>query len=236
VSKPHIKGKIMSPQAGWILQSEIAPRLGSAIPRSVLCVGTENHRELVQDGITMAAKMIDRVEQQGKMGKVSPGNIAYYTLQHLKSGRRATGSSAVCIHGSMTQLNGCAEVHSLSEVVSQAEGGDDIHELNDVISNTAEDPSMSAARKMDWDVFCKNLNRAELTLIKCLVQGLSIKEAAKQARVHYATMQGYRKKLGVKLLEFMGADILKEIAQVPTWRIGLDCEREQLACRAERRH
>lgn len=225
----------MSPQAGWILQSEIAPRLAGVIPRSVLCVGAEDHSELVQDGITMAAKLIDRVEQQGKLGKVTPGNIAYYTLQHLKSGRRATGSSAVCIHGTITQLNGRSEVHSLSEVVSQTEGGDDIHELHDVVSSTVEDPGAQAARRMDWAVFCQSLNRAELLLIQCLVNGLSVKEAAKQARVHYATMQIYRKKLAAKLLEFMGADILQEIAQVPAWRIGLDCERELMACRAERR-
>ena len=70
----------MSPQAGWILQEEIAPRLGSAVPRSVLCIGAEDHQELVQDAITMAAKMIDRVEQQGKTRK---SHSLKYQLLHL---------------------------------------------------------------------------------------------------------------------------------------------------------
>ena len=61
----------MSPQAGFVLKDEIYPRLCSAIPRSVLCVGQEDPQELIQDGITMAAKMIDRVEAQGKLGKVT---------------------------------------------------------------------------------------------------------------------------------------------------------------------
>ena len=56
----------MSPQAGFVLKDEIYPRLCSAVPRSVLCVGQEDPQELIQDGITMAAKMIDRVERQGK--------------------------------------------------------------------------------------------------------------------------------------------------------------------------
>lgn len=226
----------MSPRASWILQSEIVPRLGAVIPRSVLCVGAEDRSELVQDGITMAAQMIDRVERQGKLGQVKGSNIAYYTLQHLKSGRRSMGSSAVDVHGSMTHLNGQCEVHSFSEVVSQSEGGDEIHELHDVISTATEDPAMEAARRIDWAAFCENLDRAELMLIQCLVNGQGIKEAAKQAKVHYATMQIYRKKLAAKLLEFMGADILQDIAKSPSWRIGLDCERELLACKSERRH
>lgn len=28
----------------------------------------------------MAAKMVDRLEQQGRLDTVTPGNIAYYTL------------------------------------------------------------------------------------------------------------------------------------------------------------
>ena len=122
----------MSPQAGWILQEEIAPRIAGAVPRSILCVGAEDSQELVQDGITMAAKMVDRLEQQGKLDKVTPGNIAYYTLQHLKSGRRAGGSSTVDVMASHTQLNGSTVLHSLNEVGSSDECGFEIFELQDV--------------------------------------------------------------------------------------------------------
>ena len=224
----------MSPQAGWILQEEISPRIAASVPRSILCVGAEDHQELVQDGICMAAKMIDRVEQQGKLGRVGPSNIAYYCLQHLKSGRRAAGSSSVCVYGSMTQLNGCAQIHSFNEVVSQSET-EEIHELQDVISTDHEDPGTIAARNLDWQTFLATLTEAEHILVDCLVNGLGVKEAAVRARVCYWTMNNYRKKLAVKLLEFMGADILREIAQIPHWRIGLDCERELMACRADRR-
>jgi hypothetical protein len=72
-------------------------------------------------------------------------------------------------------------------------------------------------------------------LIECFINGLGIGEAAEKGKVSYWTMLDYRRKIGLKLLEFMGADILKDIALTPTWRIGLDCERELLACRAERR-
>ena len=226
----------MSPQAGWILNDQIVPRLCSAIPRSVLCVGQEDPQELVQDGITMAAKMIDRVEAQGKLGKVTASNIAYYTIQHLKSGRRAGGSSTVDIMASATQLNGSAKLHSLNEVVSQSEAGDEIFELQDVISNDHEDPGTVAARKLDWDTFLAGLSSIELLVVECLSTGKTFREAGRSAGVSDSTMQNYRKKIALKLLEFMGVDILKDIALIPGWRIGLNCERELMACRADRRN
>jgi hypothetical protein len=63
------------------------PRLKSAIPRSVKCVGAEDPEELVTDATVMAAQMMDRNESKGKT--VTPGNIACYTIQHLKSARQS---------------------------------------------------------------------------------------------------------------------------------------------------
>ena len=39
----------MSPQAGSVLQTQVVPRLRSAIPNAVHGVGAEDHNELVQD-------------------------------------------------------------------------------------------------------------------------------------------------------------------------------------------
>ena len=226
----------MSPQAGWILQEEIAPRLGGAVPRSVLCVGQEDSEELVADSICMAAKMVERLEQQGKLGKVTASNIAYYTIQHLKSGRRAGGSSTVDIMASATQLNGSAKLHSLNEVVSESDCGFEIFELQDVISNDHEDPSTQACRKIDWDAFMAGLSYVEMMVVEFLSAGKSLREAGKKAGLSDSSMQNYRKKVAVKLLEAMGVDILRDIALTPGWRIGLDCEREMMACRADRRN
>jgi hypothetical protein len=234
----HLSQKeiIMSPQAAWLLQEEIVPRLSGTVPYTVLCVGSEDHQELVQDGITMASRMLVRVERQGKLGKVSASNISYYTIQHLKSGRRANGTSSVDVMGTATQLNGSTRLHSLSEVVAQSEAGDEMLELHDVISQDQDDPSVEAARRLDWSNFIVSLNRMERLLVDCLVKGLGLREAAKIAHVSYWTMRNYRDKIAQKIIGFMGIDILKDIASIPGWRIGLDCERELMACRADRRH
>ena len=81
----------MSPQAGYILQDQVVPCLRSAIPNVCHCVGSEDAQELIQDSIALAARLMHNVEAQGKT--VNPGNIAYYTIQHIKSGRRSTGRS-----------------------------------------------------------------------------------------------------------------------------------------------
>lgn len=83
----------MRPSAGTLLVDEIAPRLRAAIPSSVRPVGAEDAEELVQDAITIAAQMLHRVELSGK--KFTPGNIAYYAILHMRSGRRSQGSSRV---------------------------------------------------------------------------------------------------------------------------------------------
>jgi len=225
----------MSPQAGFVLQDQVVPRLRSAIPRTVNCVGSEDHAELIQDATCMAARMIDRVEGQGKLGTITASNISYYTIQHCKSGRRANGTSSVDIMGSSTQLNGTSRLHSLNEVVAEDEAGCEVFELQDVLSNDNEDPAAVAGRKLDWDRFLDQLSHIEQLVIEFLSAGKTLRDVARQVGVSDSAMQGYRRKIAVKVLEFMGAEILDDITHEPGWRINLDCTRAAQACRYERR-
>ncbi len=103
----------MSPKAGWILQEEVVPRLKASIPRNVNQVGAEDPEELIQDAIVMAAKLMHTVESQGKT--VTAGNLAYYTILHMKSGRhsyaldlirwRFASTNTVWISNSSSDLN-----------------------------------------------------------------------------------------------------------------------------------
>jgi hypothetical protein len=105
----------MSPQAGWLLVNEIVPRLKSSISTSVRPVGCEDLEELVQDGTAIAATMLHSAETQGK--QVSHGNIAYYAVQTLKSGRRSTGAHKADPLHAAAQLSGRSRMHSLGEPV-----------------------------------------------------------------------------------------------------------------------
>src|ERR1017187_4152947 len=143
----------MSPHAGFLLQDQIVPRLISAIPHAVSFIGSEDAQELVQDGTLIAAKMIHNAEQAGKkvvrnpgagrrsarrIRTISAGNVAFYTIQKLKCGRRSSGSRTVDVYGSGTQINGTTRLTSLDEA-GPVTGLDDVGEplvLHDVLKMT----------------------------------------------------------------------------------------------------
>ena len=226
----------MSPEAGFVLQDQVIPRLRSAIPNVVHCVGAECHNELIQDSIAMACSMMAAVEKAGK--KVTPGNIAYYCIQKIKCGRRSTGSSTVDVYGSGTQINGTTRLTSLDEAapVSSAEDVGEPLALHDVLSRDEEDPATKAARKMDWDSFLAGLSARDQAIINCLAEGKPLASLARRRHLNTSTLRYHRERLAVKIQEYMGADILVQIRRKPNWKDSLDASRERLACRDQRRH
>src|ERR1035441_9984821 len=160
----------MSPQAGFLLQTEVLPRLKSVMPQAVSFIGSEDAHELIADGTLIAAQMIHNAEKAGKqvvrnpgagrrgarkIRTISAGNVAFYTIQRLKCGRRSTGSSTVDVYGSGTQIIGTTRLTSLDEAAPMTGvdvvGGPLV--LHDVLSRDQEDPATKAARKMDWQTF-----------------------------------------------------------------------------------
>ena len=174
----------MSPQAGWILQEEIVPRLRSAIPRSVNYVGSEDTEELVQDATCMAAKLMHHVEQQGKT--VTPGNIAYYTILHMKSGRRSNGSSVVDVMAPGTQLNGSARLNSLDEPVADQTSGEGFT-FNDVLASDQEDPATIAGRNLDWQSLLTRLSAREKAVVTYLLEGKTVSDLS---LIHISPLAG----------------------------------------------
>ena len=225
----------MSPQAGYILKDQITPRIAAVVPRSIQPVGAEDHQELIADGICMAAKMVQRLEDQGKLNNGAGAcNVAYYTLQHLKSGRRACGSSSVDIMGSQTQLNGQSELHSLQEVVTETECGD-VLELHDTLSTASDDPSTIAARHLDWQLVLAGLSKLELRMVQALADGLTLRQVGRACKVTLVRVQELQHRLAQKVVEVMGLDVLATVAIRPQWKINLLTMTEQLACKGDRK-
>jgi hypothetical protein len=224
----------MSPQAGYVLQEEVVPRLRGAIPHTVRCVGAEDPEELIQDGTAIAAKMLHNAEAAGK--KVTPGNIAYYTIQHLKSGRRSTRSTVVDVLGTGTQLNGTARLTSFEEVAAMdVETGGEIFLFHDVLASDQEDPSMAVARKMDWETFFAGLSEPERALLSFVAEGGTFRHAAGQLHLSKLMIQTAKGHLASALLQFMGVDILSEVQRKPEWRNNICATRERCACREDRK-
>jgi hypothetical protein len=225
----------MSPEAGWLLVDQIVPRLKAVIPRSVLCIGAEDHEELVQDATCLAARILHHGEQRGK--RVPHSSAAYYALQHCKSGRRSVGHSHCDVHGSRTQLIGRSRLESMEEVVAaNEETGGEIYTLSDVLSNDADDPSMAVARKLDWEEFCADLPAREKAVVEFLMEGQSGSAIARKLKTTDSRLQTIKRHLAKAIVQFMGPEIWQEIQKSPAWMNSLNAARQRLACKHARSH
>jgi len=121
-------------------------------------------------------------------------------------------------------------------VASNEECGGEIWELHDVLSRDEEDPGTKAARKMDWSEFASALTERERAVINCIVEGRSLRDAAKSFRVCDSTMQGDKRNLAVKIQTFFGSDILIEVRRPPRWKDDVMTAREKLTCKHLRAH
>jgi hypothetical protein len=129
-------------------------------------------------------------------------------------------------------LNG--DPDSFEVAVKEDECGGEPMLLADVFTNDNEDPATQAARKLDWELFVATLNDRLRCILEVITEGGCLKEVAVKFKVSTSTINNNKQQLAVALREFFGADILKDILQLPRWRDNLQASREHLACRAER--
>ena len=228
------KGKPnMSPQAGVVLVQEIAPRLRSAIPQCVRKVGAEDDEELLQDGLTMAAQMLDNLEMRGK--QVTPGNVAYYCLLHLKSGRRSYSGGRTDVMGSATQLDHSSMMLSFEEEVGYDPELDEAIRLGDMLTCSGDDPSMAGARNLDWEGFIETHDYRYGVIVSGMAQGKTAKAMARDCGESYNCVRSLKERLADDLRGFMGDDAIADALRVPGWKGNILVDKEKMACRADRR-
>ena len=223
----------MTAQAGCLLVDEIAPRPRTLVPKSVKPVGGEDAEELLQDAITIAAQMLHRVEEQGKT--VTPGNIAFYTILHLKSGRRSQGSSRVDTMAAGTQLDGRSSVLSFEEEVGWDPELDAPITLGELLASDHEDPSMEAARNLDWELFIATHDYRYGIMIQGTAEGQSLKATAERSEHLYASLYGLKERMAEDVRAYLGDDAVADSLQGPRWKACIKRDREKTACRADRR-
>ena len=224
----------MSSHADKMLTDEIVPRLRTMIPHKVSFVGAEDAEELLQDATLMAARLLARARANGK--QVTPGNIAFYTMLHLRSGRRSHSASRSDAMGSRTQIVGHSRVTSMEAPVASDEASpEEPLTLGDVLASDAEDPSETAARNLDWEALIDTLDEKALAVLHCMADEVRLQELATRHGVCRTTVQGWRNQLTELVRTFMGADVLHMIQRTPQWRENLTAMREQMACRMDRR-
>ncbi len=189
---------------------------------------------MLQDATLMAARLLASARAKGK--QVTPGNIAYYTMLHIRSGRRSHSASASDAMGTRTQIVGNSRVSSMeAPVASDDASPEDPLTLGDVLASDAEDPSETAARNLDWRALLATLDERTLAVLHSMADEVRLQEVATRHGVCRTTVQGWRNQLTELVRTFMGADVLRLIQRTPRWRENLFALREQMACRLDRR-
>jgi len=71
-------------------------------------------------------------------------------------------------------------------------------------------------------------------VVVLVAEGKTLRQVARHLGVSDSSMQTSKRRLGVKILEFMGADIMAEVRRRPQWWNSLEATREKQACRVQR--
>ncbi len=169
--------------------------------------------ELVQDGTAIAAKMLHSAEAQGK--QVSAGNIAYYAVQHLKSGRRSTGCHKTDPLHAAAQLSGRSRIHSLDEAVSGEEGSEEALTLGEMLAGRADDPAVDAGRRLDWAQLVAQLDRVTRAILVAFANGQELTLLVPGLGRSRSTLQTHKQRLARLIRESLGADILRQVQELP---------------------
>src|ERR1039458_3910881 len=166
----------MSTHAGDVLCTEVVPGIHAAIPYTAKPIGAEDASELIQETIAHAAALLHRAEAAGK--EVAASTVAYFAVKLIRSDRQSTGSSATDVMHPGTQLAGRARVVSFDEPLGIDEAGESIA-LADAFDNKQDDPSMLAARNMDWETFYGKQTRRGKRLLAVVAEGSTLRHGAR---------------------------------------------------------
>ena len=177
----------------------------------------------------MAAHLLEANERQGK--QVSPSSVAYYTILHLKSGRRSHSAARTDVMGSGTQLDGKTAVMSMEAEIGYDPETMEAIRLGDFLACSQDDPSTRAARNLDWDEFTNSHDYRYAVLLQDMAEGKDVLARSKEWGAKYSQVRVLKEKMEGELREHLGREAVSEACAVPRWKAGLHAERERSACR-----
>ncbi len=215
-----------------LVLQEVQPRLRAAIADSVPLVGADDVQELVQDGTVLALRILNSTRRSGR--KVTAGNVAFYTVKMLRSGRRSTGERRNDPLHPKAQLNGSCSVQSLEEPVASGDESDEPLTLGETLAARTEDPAMAATRRLDWQALVALLDPTARAILACLIQGQDLTTLVVKLRRCRSANQAQKKRLAQLVREHLGEDILVQVQELPRWMDNVAANREKVACRYER--
>jgi hypothetical protein len=222
---------MMNPSTEKLLLDEVQPRLRRSIARTVPMVGAEDRQEILQDGIAIAIRLMNIAQRSGK--SVTAGNVSFYVIKHLRSGRRSTGFRKTDPLHPAAQKNGC-RLHSFEEPIAIDRSTDEPLTLGEILPARDDDPATQACRRLDWDNLIQKLDAVTEAVLVCLATCEELTSLVKRFGKSRSTIQNVKKRLARLIKAVMGEDILRQVQEQPGWHNDVQVIRERLACRWER--
>src|SRR6266404_1593401 len=171
---------------------------------------------------------------QSRQQTVTPGNVAYYAVGHVRQGRRSTGQSKTDPMHPFAQLSGRSCMVSLDAALPSTADGEEPLCLHEVLAAPTEDPAMAALRHLDWERLLLALDARTSAVLVCLVQGEDLTTLVPKLKRSRSAIQTDKQRLAGLAREHLGDDILRQVQELPRWVINVAANRERLACRVER--
>ena len=221
----------MTAAAARVLVDEIMPRIQAAVPKCVKKVGAEDDDELTQDGAAQAAMAIESCEARGQ--PIYASSIAYFTVQRLKSGRRANYAGRADVLSASTQLDGNAVVSSMDESLPCDDDGEGLT-LHDQLAAPVEDPAQEAGRRIDWEELASTLSDREVAIVQSTISGGTLDDLARRFGISSPRINQIKKALGQRIKQSWGATAIADATRAPAWAATIFAGREQSRCRHER--
>ena len=222
----------MSPQSCDLLLTKIMPALEKTVPRHVYPSAGEDAAELVQDGLAIAAGMLEADEKAGRTSL--PTSIAFYTVQRLKSGSRSHSSSTTDVLSLFAQRSGKVSVVSMHGAINQqSDDGDENLCIGDLLTFRGDDPGTKACRSLDWHEFFDSLGARERDVVRDISQGIAFKHTAGKLNISQPRLTQIKQRIGRQIKAYMGGSIQTEILEKPLWEKSVRSTRENDAARHE---
>jgi len=191
------------------------PIIRSTVPHTVKPVGSEDHEEIIQDTLAMAAGMVDSAERNGQ--KLIPRSIAYFAIQSAKSGRRSTYAGRSDVMSAAAQHDSNAFMQSMDEAMYPGDEDDDMT-LGDMLACKRDDPATQGARNLDWAEFMKTQDKRAVDVVVGMVQGKMTKDIAQEHLISPARVVQLKRKIAIDIQQCWGEQVLAQAASEPAWR------------------
>ena len=219
---------MLTAEGAKFLMDEVHPILKVAVPRCVRPLPGETVGDLIADAIGSAVKSIVSLENRGK--PLPARSISYYSIQHLKVGRRMLDCGVADVYAS-PRRRANDDITSFDEVFEFLDG--ESHTIEDLIPDPHPDPSEEVGRRLAWDDLMGCLTCQQRKVLRDVAEGRRLVDTAKELGVSPPRITKIKREIGEKVKLVMGSDILDEVASESRWASDLRCQRERKASRIE---